>query len=34
MGVLKKEMATWRHSLQRIIQEQANWTETEIAWQL
>jgi transaldolase len=34
MGVLKKEMGIWRPSLQRIIQEQPNWTETEVAWRL
>ncbi|HTA29247.1 MAG TPA: hypothetical protein VK731_02105, partial [Candidatus Cybelea sp.] len=32
LGVLKKEMATWREPLQKIIDGNPNWTEVEIAW--
>ncbi len=34
LGVLKKEMATWREPLQRIIDDHPTWTEVEIAWKL
>jgi transaldolase len=34
LGVLKKEMATWREPLQKIIDGNPNWTEVEIAWKL
>jgi transaldolase len=34
LGVLKKELAAWREPLQRIIEENANWSEVEVAWRL
>ncbi len=34
LGVLKKEWATWREPLQRIIAGNPAWTEVEIAWKL
>jgi transaldolase len=34
LGVLKKELAAWREPLRRIIEENANWSEVEVAWRL
>jgi transaldolase len=34
LGVLKKELAIWRDSVQRIIAERPTWTEIEVAWRL
>jgi transaldolase len=34
LGVLKKELASWREPLQRIIDENPTWTEIEVAWRL
>jgi transaldolase len=34
VGVLKRELATWREPLLRIIRENPSWTEVEVAWQL
>ena len=34
LGVLKKELATWREPLQRIIDGNPTWTEIEVAWRL
>jgi len=34
LGVLKKEMGQWRERLNRIITDNATWSETEVAWRL
>jgi transaldolase len=34
LGVLQKELATWRDPLQRIIEANPSWTEVEVAWKL
>ena len=34
LGVLKKELASWREPLQRIIDGNPTWTEIEVAWRL
>jgi transaldolase len=34
IGVLKRELTTWREPLLRIIAENPTWTEIEIAWKL
>lgn len=34
LGVLKKEMHLWRDRLHRIITENENWTEDQVAWKL
>jgi transaldolase len=34
VGVLQRELATWREPLLRIIEQNPTWTEVEIAWKL
>jgi transaldolase len=34
LNVLKKELATWREPLQRIIDANPTWNEIEVAWRL